>query len=99
MNITYKTSFGCFEWDSEKEAANLRKHGLDFKLAAEVFADPFALFFCDDQHSCGEERMIVIGEVGTMVLLFVVFTERGAIRIISARKAVRAEVRRYEEFR
>lgn len=99
MDITYETSFGRFEWDSEKEAINLRKHGLDFKLAADVFADPFALFLCDDLHSHGEERMIVIGEVGAMVLLFVVFTERDAIRIISARKAARAEVKRYEESR
>ncbi|MBA3634657.1 MAG: BrnT family toxin [Acidobacteria bacterium] len=30
-----------FEWDEEKYAANLRKHGVKFETAAEVFFDPF----------------------------------------------------------
>ena len=29
-----------FEWDAEKYAVNLRKHGVKFEEAAEVFFDP-----------------------------------------------------------
>jgi uncharacterized DUF497 family protein len=29
-----------FEWDSAKEQANRKKHGIDFRTAAKVFLDP-----------------------------------------------------------
>ena len=29
-----------FEWDPAKAASNVRKHGVDFELAATVFRDP-----------------------------------------------------------
>jgi uncharacterized DUF497 family protein len=29
-----------FEWDSAKEQANRKKHGVDFRTAAKVFLDP-----------------------------------------------------------
>jgi uncharacterized DUF497 family protein len=38
---------GDFEWDSEKAAANLEKHGSSFPEAATVFADPFAIYLDD----------------------------------------------------
>jgi uncharacterized DUF497 family protein len=31
-----------FSWDPRKAAANLRKHGVDFREAATVFDDPFS---------------------------------------------------------
>lgn len=36
-----------FEWDSEKAASNLRKHGVSFAEAATVYGDPLALTFND----------------------------------------------------
>jgi uncharacterized DUF497 family protein len=38
---------GDFEWDSEKAAANLVKHGVSFPEAATVFADPLAVYLDD----------------------------------------------------
>jgi hypothetical protein len=32
-----------FEWDAEKAATNLRKHGVSFEEAATVFDDPLAV--------------------------------------------------------
>ena len=32
-----------FEWDEAKAEANLRKHGVDFRIARMVFDDPFAI--------------------------------------------------------
>lgn len=91
MDVTLSTSYGDFEWDSEKEAANRRKHGLGFALAAEVFADEHGVYIQDDEHSFGEERQRLLGQVDGTVLLLVVFTERGSTRIISARRATKKE--------
>jgi hypothetical protein len=35
--------FGDFEWDDEKAAANVQKHGVTFEEAAAAFTDPFAI--------------------------------------------------------
>ena len=87
-----------FEWDDAKAAANLRKHGVSFDEATEVFSDPYALVDKDAEHSYDEERLFVIGYSAAR-LLFVVFAERRGyvIRIIPARPPTRAERRSYEE--
>lgn len=95
MNITVTTACGNFEWDSAKEAANRRKHGVSFTLAAEAFADTHGVYIRDEEHSVGEERQYLLGQVGGVVLLLVVFTEREAIRIISARRATKLEKKYY----
>jgi len=38
-----------FEWDDEKAAANLRKHGVSFELAARAFRDPLAVEWMDNR--------------------------------------------------
>lgn len=78
--------------------SNLKKHGVSFAEAASVFCDPLSLTFPDPDHSEDEERFITIGmsEAGR-VLLFAHADRAGAIRIISARKANRAERNYYEE--
>ncbi|MEK6705481.1 MAG: BrnT family toxin [Bdellovibrionota bacterium] len=48
--------FGKFEWDQEKESENIRKHGIDFRMAALVFADPWRLIAIDAAHSDRESR-------------------------------------------
>lgn len=51
-----------FEWDDNKAAGNLRKHGVSFEEASTVFSDPLAAIFADDEHSAPEElREIIIG--------------------------------------
>ena len=50
-----------FEWDSNKAASNLRKHGVAFEEACTVFGDPLAAIFDDEEHSMDEPREIVIG--------------------------------------
>lgn len=84
-----------FEWDPEKAAANLAKHGVSFETATQVFFDDHALFE-DDPYARGEYRQTVIGRSEPGVLL-VVFTERDGdiIRIISARGATAHERRQY----
>jgi uncharacterized DUF497 family protein len=80
-----------FEWDADKEAANLQKHGVSFAQAAVAFSDPFAVDWIDDRQDYGEERVILLGMTDGQVLT-VVYTERETrIRIISARRATRYE--------
>jgi uncharacterized protein len=87
-----------FEWDPEKAASNRKKHGISFEEAATAFADPVAVIFDDEFHSAEEQREIIIGHSDKNRLLLVSFTERrGAIRIISARRATKRERKDYEE--
>jgi uncharacterized protein len=87
-----------FCWNTEKALANLKKHGVRFEQACEVFADRF--FRLVDATPDDEAREAVLGMTEDLSLLFVVHVvrERGkVIRIISARKATRAERRLYED--
>jgi uncharacterized protein len=87
-----------FEWNANKAAANLKKHGVAFEEAATVFADGLACIFDDDEHSQDEPREIIIGHSEKNRLVLVSFTERSdRIRIISARRATKKERRDYEE--
>jgi uncharacterized protein len=87
-----------FEWNAEKAAANVKKHGVDFNEAAAVFADPLSVTFGDPDHSEDEDRYISIGTTDRGHLVIVSHTDReDRIRIISARKATRGERRAYAE--
>jgi uncharacterized protein len=86
-----------FEWDSDKAASNLLKHGVSFEEAVTVFEDVFALTVEDSAHSDAESRLVTMGISSVSRLLLVVNTERGDnIRIISARQPSPAERRFYE---
>jgi hypothetical protein len=50
-----------FEWDAEKAASNLAKHGVSFDEASTVFGDPLSSTFSDPRHSLGEERFVIFG--------------------------------------
>jgi uncharacterized DUF497 family protein len=86
-----------FEWDSEKARSNQLKHGVSFEEASTVFGDSFAITFPDPDHSVAEERFVTFGLSSRERLVIVAHTERqGALRIISARTATKAEPRIYE---
>lgn len=86
-----------FEWDDEKAAQNLDRHGVSFDVACLAFDDPFAVERVDDREDYGEDRFILLGMVEGR-LLHVTFTYRGErTRIISARAAEPYENRRYHE--
>jgi len=86
-----------FEWDEKKNRQNIRKHGLDFADAEEMFNDTL-LFWPDVREDYGENRWIGIGTIRGRTAV-VAFTERGpeTIRIISLRKANRRESKQYEK--
>jgi uncharacterized protein len=84
-----------FEWDEEKNAANIRNHGIDFLEAALIFENP-TIEAIDDRRDYGELRCIALG-LSSETVLHVVYTRRAknVIRIISARKANRHDAEKY----
>jgi len=87
-----------FEWDERKAAANEQKHGVTFAEARSVFFDERARLIGDPDHSGSEERFILLGLSSALNMLIVCHcyrTEGNVIRIISARKATKAESRFY----
>jgi uncharacterized DUF497 family protein len=86
-----------FEWDEEKRATNIRRHGLDFADAVRVFDDALRLTEEDDRYDYGEIRYQTLGLLPPrLIVVLVAHTDRdGVTRIISARSATRGERRRY----
>lgn len=91
-----------YEWDDNKNRANLAKHGVSFEIASLVFDDPVQLSI-QGWHESGEERWKTLGLVSGVVILMVAHTYREddtgkeVVRIISARKATAHERQRYEQ--
>ena len=86
------------EWDEEKAAGNLAKHGISFADVATVFDDPLYVDFYDPDHSSDEHRYLVIGMSQEGRLLIVSYTDRNDfVRLISAREVTSTERKAYEE--
>ena len=92
-----------FDWDRIKARSNLKKHDISFERATGIFRDPNLLSIPDVEHSENEERWITMGIDRHGVILVVCHTfevlepSQNKIRIITARKATRKEVEKYEE--
>jgi len=90
-----------FEWDPVKARRNLKDHGIAFERAATVFLDARALSEFDEEHSEDEDRWITLGldRTGRLLVVCHTYHEETAvsarIRLISARKATRNEVKQY----
>lgn len=89
-----------FEWDETKNRINRSKHGIWFEEAKSVFDDPESRVFLDLGHSEMEDRFVIIGTSASTRLLVVVHCYRESesiVRIISARKATKREIKFYEK--
>lgn len=86
-----------FRWDESKNKENIRKHGFDFVTAWEIFELPTLTDI--DPGEVSERRLAGIGFLRqhTVVVIFVE-GEDDTIRIISLRKALKHERKRFEEF-
>ena len=87
-----------FIWDQNKNLANINKHKISFEEARTVFFDDNARLIPDPEHSITEERFIILGITNKLRLLVVVHTYKedvDVIRIISARKATKTEIKYY----
>ena len=89
-----------FEWDERKNNTNIKKHGISFEEAMTVFYDDDAIVFDDPDHSIEESRFLIIGMSYKDDLCIVSHCYRNdedKIRIISARKAEKSEIRTYNK--
>jgi uncharacterized DUF497 family protein len=93
-----------FEWDPKKAKSNNRKHGVSFERAATIFRDQRALSIFDDEHGIEEDRWVTLGMDSSGILLVVCHTfeeetqDSCRVRIFSARKAKRKEMKQYEGY-
>jgi uncharacterized DUF497 family protein len=73
-----------FEWDSEKDKENQKKHGVSFAMAQYAFADPDRVIAEDIGHSQAEKRYYCFGKVGGGILTVRFTYRKDMIRIIKA---------------
>lgn len=88
-----------FEWDEAKNRSNRRKHGISFEEARTAFLDENARVVPDPDHSEDEERFVLLGLSISLRVLLICHCYRKedeVIRIISARKADRDEIKQYQ---
>jgi uncharacterized protein len=86
---------GDFEWDAEKAARNVAKHGVSFEEAAIAMRDPLSQDFAD---ALQPSNLVTLAATPFGRILYIVSTENDRrIRIISARDATRHERRHYED--
>ena len=85
-----------FIWDENKNAANVTKHGFNFKDAGRVF-ESYMDLIVDDREDYDEVRYIGTGLLDNRTVV-VVYTEpdEDTARIISLRRAATQERKRYE---
>lgn len=89
-----------FEWDQNKNLVNIKKHKISFEEAETVFFDDNARLIPDPEHSIEEERFIILGFTIKLRILVVVHSYKendDLIRIISARRATKSEIKYYYE--
>ena len=83
------------QWDPEKAAENLRKHGVDFSDAETALRDEGAMSMPEGDPD--GDRFVAVGTDALGRVLVVVYEWRDDdVRLISARKATRSERRQYE---
>jgi len=60
-----------FEWDENKNGENIRKHGIDFADAWQVFENPL-LVKLDDREDYGEDRWMGVGMMSNGIVIVLI---------------------------
>lgn len=95
LHYAYRICIMHIEFDPHKAAENLRKHRVSFAHAEQALRDPAGVTV-EDPDAEGEPRFVTLGMDALGQTLVVVYTPRGRrTRIISARKASKAETLAY----
>ena len=84
-----------FEWNEEKRQNNLKKHGIDFICAKEIWSGGIRLETIEKRK--GEARLVTIGEIDGRIILVAYTWRNETRRIISARPASRKERKHYQD--
>src|SRR3989338_3658332 len=87
-----------FQWDEGNVNKISEKHGIKSRECEEAFLDLHKTVIKDIKHSVEEERNLLFGKTKVGKLLVVAFTVRiGYVRVISARKINKKEIKYYEK--
>ena len=90
---------GNFEWDEEKNKANIENHEMSFEEILPMFDDPLFWEQYDSEHSkVDETRYFGTAKINGFAVVVSSYTERERTRIISARISTPQEEKRYEEW-
>lgn len=73
-----------FEWNQDKNLANIEKHGVSFEEAMHAFLDPKRKIRLNSSHSAVEMRYFCLGKVDNRVLTVRFIIRSGNVRIIGA---------------
>jgi uncharacterized DUF497 family protein len=83
-----------FGFDGGKSQANLKKHGIDFRAAQEIWKDPDLLEI--QAKSENESRFLVIGRIDAKHWSAVITYRNERVRLVSVRRSRKREVELYE---
>ena len=83
-----------FRIDSDKSAANKRKHGIDFEVAQRLWAD--ARLVEIPARTTDEPRWLLIGKIDEKHWSAIITRRGDNIRLISVRRSRDEEVKLYE---
>ena len=67
--VSFSLNGSLFEYDEDKNAANIKKHGISFRTAARVFFDYDRIELYDEENSFEEDRYNVIGDTSAGIPL------------------------------
>ncbi|MCM8854574.1 MAG: BrnT family toxin [Candidatus Thiodiazotropha sp.] len=84
-----------YEWDPRKAKSNLLKHGIDFADAVIALEDKNALTIEDKDHHEVRFKTLAMGPYINVLYIIHAEASKHCIRIISARKANKIEIRYY----
>jgi len=79
-----------FSWHESKRQTTLKKRGLDFAHAEQIFLGP-TFTFEDDRRDYGEQRWVTLGLLREKVVVIVHTETEDEIRVISMREADKDE--------
>ena len=84
-----------YEWDEQKNQANISKHGIDFETATRLWDDSNRI---EIQTLFSEEnRIILIGKIDKKIWAAIFTLRETAYRIISVRRARKREIYLYDK--
>jgi len=83
-----------FEYDEQKCTSNLKKHGIDFVMAQELWSDSDLIEI--QVKSSNEQRCLIIARISGKHWSAVITYRGDIIRIISVRRSRKSEVELYE---
>jgi uncharacterized protein len=89
---------GLYEWDEDKDAENIKKHGFPLSYAIRIFEDPYVMLIAANPDSItNEERWMALGLVDNYVVSCIYVQRNKKFRIISVHRKIGRLERAYFE--